>query len=319
MKLIVQIPCYNEETTLPSVINSIPTTIAGIDVIETLIIDDGSTDKTIQVAKKLGVNHIVVNRQNQGLARSFANGIHECLVNGADIIVNTDGDNQYPQKDIPALIKPILDGKFDIVVADRQVQSVKHFSWFKKLFQKFGSRVVNLASGTDIPDAPSGFRAYSRHAAMSLNIITDFSYCMETIISAGRRRIAITHIPIETNPKTRESRLFNNIFQHMFKSGGAILRSYTMYRPMKVFIATGTVVIVLGLIPYVRFIILTLIAGQKVDGYIQSLLFGAAFIILGVMFLVIGIVADLQAINRRLIEDVLYRLKKSEYDSSRER
>lgn len=314
MKLIVQVPCYNEEKTLPLVINSIPKSIPGIDIIETLIIDDGSKDKTVQVAKKLGVTHIVRNRQNQGLARSFANGIHECLKQGADIIVNTDGDNQYPQESIPELIKPILDGKYDIVVADRQVYKIEHFSPLKKLFQRFGSRVVNLASATDIPDAPSGFRAYSRHAAMSINIITDFSYCMETIISAGRRRIAITHVPVKTNPKTRESRLFKNMFQHMAKSGGAIIRSYTMYRPMKVFLATSAIAIAIGLIPYVRFLWMVIERGEPIGGHLQSLLFGAVFIFLGVMFFVIGIVADLLAINRRLHEDTLYRLKKLEYD-----
>lgn len=314
MKLIVQVPCYNEEKTLPSVINSIPKSIPGIDKIETLIIDDGSSDKTVQVARELGVTHIIRNRQNQGLARTFATGIHECLKHGADIIVNTDGDNQYPQKDIPKLIKPILDKEYDIVVADRQIKSIEHFSPLKKFFQTTGSRVVNLASGTDIPDAPSGFRAYSRHAAMSLNIITDFSYCMETIISAGRRRIAITHVPVNTNPKTRESRLFNNILQHMMKSGGAILRSYTMYRPMQVFLATGISTILIGTIPYIRFLWLMFPDGEPVSGHLQSLLFGAIFIFLGVMFLVIGIVADLLSINRRLLEDTLYRLKKAEYD-----
>jgi glycosyltransferase involved in cell wall biosynthesis len=314
MKLIVQVPCYNEEATLPLVINSIPKFIRGVDEVETMIVDDGSKDKTVKVAKKLGVTHIIRNKQNRGLAATFATGLHEALKRGADIIVNTDGDNQYPQQDIPKLIQPILDGKYDIVVADRQTGKVKEFSVFKKIMQRFGSRVVNLASGTDIPDAPSGFRAYSRTAAMNINIITDFSYCMETIISAGRKRIAITHIPVKTNPKTRESRLFKNVFQHMAKSGSAIIRSYTMYQPFKIFLFSGIVGILVGLIPIVRFIVLRIANGDPLSAHIQSMLFGSILFFLGVMFIVIGIVADLLSINRKLLEDSLYRMKKLEYD-----
>lgn len=316
MKLIVQVPCYNEEATLPLVINSIPQFIKGVDEVETMIIDDGSKDKTIKVAKKLGVNHIIRNKQNRGLAATFATGLHEALKRGADIIVNTDGDNQYPQKDIPKLIEPILKGTHDIVVADRQTDKIKEFSGFKKIMQKFGSRVVNLASGTDIPDAPSGFRAYSRNAAMNINIVTDFSYCMETIISAGRKRIAITHVPVTTNPKTRESRLFNNVFQHMAKSMQAIMRSYTMYRPFKIFLLSGLVGMIVGLIPLVRFVVLRILFHDPLSSHLQSMLFGAVLFFLGVMFIVVGIVADLLAINRKLLEDNLYRLKRLEYDGT---
>ncbi len=316
MKLIVQVPCYNEEHTLPAVLASIPKKIKGVDVIETLIIDDGSSDKTVKVAKKHGVTHIIRNRQNRGLAASFAAGIHKALLEGADIIVNTDGDNQYPQQKIPDLIKPILDKTHDIVVADRQINTIKHFSPIKKLFQRFGSHVVNKAAATNIPDAPSGFRAYSRHAAMSINVITDFSYCMETIISAGRRRIAITHVPVVTNPKLRESRLFNNILQHMIKSGSAIVRSYTMYRPYRVFFAPAIISVIIGLIPYVWFTSQWLISGEKMGGHLQSLIFGAVFIILGVMFFVIGVLADLLSINRRLHEETLYRLKHLQYNGN---
>jgi glycosyltransferase involved in cell wall biosynthesis len=317
MKLIVQVPCYNEEATLPLVINSIPKFIKGVDEVETMIIDDGSKDKTVSVAKRLGVTHIIRNRGNKGLAFTFSTGLHEALKRGADIIVNTDGDNQYPQQDIPKLIKPILDGTHDIVVADRQTSKIAHFSPFKKFMQRFGSRVVNFASGTDLPDAPSGFRAYSRNAAMSLNIVTDFSYAMETIIAAGRRKIAITHVPVVTNPKTRESRLFKNIFQHMAKSGSAIIRSYTMYRPLKIFLAFAAFSVLIGLIPYVRYMLMVFQqGGEPVGGHLQSLIFGAVFIMLGVMFVVIGIVADLLAINRKLQEDTLTRLKRLEYDGS---
>jgi glycosyltransferase involved in cell wall biosynthesis len=301
---------------LPLVINSIPKFIFGVDEVETMIIDDGSIDKTIKVARRLGVDHIIKNKQNKGLAATFATGLHEALKRGADIIVNTDGDNQYPQKDIPKLIQPILDGTHDIVVADRQTNKIAHFSPFKKIMQRFGSKVVNVASGTDLPDAPSGFRAYSRHAAMSLNIVTDFSYAMETIIAAGRRNIAITHVPVVTNPKTRESRLFKNIFQHMAKSGSAIIRSYTMYQPLKIFLASAAVSVTVGVIPYFRFLYWIIKhGGEPVSGHLQSLIFGAVFIFMGLMFITIGIVADLLAINRKLLEDSLYRQKRVEYDS----
>lgn len=226
MKLIVQVPCYNEQETLHLVINSIPKAIPGVDIIETLIIDDGSTDKTIEVAKKLGVNHIVRHKQNRGLAQTFADGLDEALHLGADIIVNIDGDNQHPATEIPRLIKPILDGTHDIVVADREVSNIKYFSWFKRLLQKIGSKVVRLASDTDVADAPCGFRAYSREAALSLNVVTKFSYTMENIIQAGKKRIAITHVPIHQNPQTRESRLFKSLREHVYKSSKAIIRSY---------------------------------------------------------------------------------------------
>ncbi|MBW3538343.1 glycosyltransferase family 2 protein [Candidatus Parcubacteria bacterium] len=318
MKLIVQVPCYNEAATLPLVINSIPKRIPGISKVETLIVDDGSSDSTLAVAQDLGVDHIVRHRQNKGLAVSFADGFHEALKQGADIIVNTDGDNQYPQESIPQLIQPILDGSHDIVVGDRQTSSIAHFGPFKKLLQRFGSRVVNAAAGTNIPDAPSGFRAYSREAAMSVNLITSFSYCMETIIHAGRKRIAITHVPVKTNPKTRESRLFKNIFQHVAKSGSAIIRAYAMHQPFRIFLASGLVVFTIGLVPYIRMGYLMLSRGELIGGHLQSLILGAVFIILGFLFVVIGVVADLLSINRKLLEDTLHRLKRIEYDGKEE-
>jgi glycosyltransferase involved in cell wall biosynthesis len=313
MKLIVQIPCFNEEKTLPLVINSIPKKIKGVDKIETLIIDDGSTDKTIEVARMLGVNHIIMHKKNKGLAASFADGIDEALRVGADIIVNTDGDNQYPQKDIGKLIAPIINGEADIVVADRQTSKIAHFSKLKKGLQRMGSELVRRASGTNIPDAVSGFRAYSREAALSINIVTQFSYVTETIIQAGKKRIAITHVAVTTNPKTRESRLFKNMFQHIRKTTAAVFRSYTMYEPLKIFVVTGSAVSFIGLIPYVYFFLLTIITGDRIAGHLQSLIFGAVFIILGFMFTILGVVADLIAVNRKLSEDSLYRLKKLEY------
>lgn len=314
MKLIVQIPCLNEEKTLPLVLKSIPKKIPGVDKLETLIIDDGSTDKTVAVAKKLGVDHIITHRRNKGLAISFSDGVHACLRLGADIIVNTDGDNQYNQADIPKLIRPILKGQADIVVGDRQTSTIKHFSKLKKGLQRLGSFLVRLASGTNVADAPSGFRAYSRSAAMSINIVTTFSYVTETIIQAGKKRLAITHIAVRTNPKTRESRLFKSTFEHVRKSTVAIFRSYAMYEPMKIFLVSGVFVLLLGTIPYFRYLFMMISWGETIGGHLQSLILGAVFIILGFMLVVMGVIADLLGINRKLLEDSLYRLKKIEYD-----
>lgn len=313
MKLIIQIPCLNEEETLPLVFEKMPKKIKGIDKIETLIIDDGSTDKTVEVAKKLGVDHIVSHSKNMGLAKSFADGLDACLSLGADIIVNTDGDNQYPQESIPELVKPILEGKAEIVVADRQTSKIKHFSAFKKFLQRFGSKVVNMAAGTDIPDAASGFRAYSRTAAKQINIMTDFSYCMETIIHAGNKRIPITSVPVITNPKTRESRLFKNMRQHVFKSAEAIIRSYTMHKPLKVFATLSVILGILGLIPFVRYLVLFIFSAAQIGDHLQSLILGSVLIIAAVLFLVLGIIADLIKINRKFLEDALERLKRIEY------
>ncbi len=309
MKLIIQIPCYNEEHTLPLVINSIPKNIKGIDIIETLIIDDGSKDKTIEVAKKLGVNHIVIHRQNQGLASSFADGLDEALRQGADIIVNTDGDNQYPQESIDKLIAPILNGTHDMVVGDRQVQKIEHFSPLKKLLQKMGSYTVRTLSGVNVPDAPSGFRAYSRHAALSMNIVSTFSYTMETIIQAGKKRIAITHVPIKTNAKTRESRLFKSMFGHIQKSMVTIIRVYVLYSPFKVFVTIGGLLIFLGAIPLLRMPYLIIRYHELVGGHIQSILAGSILVIVGFLVICMGVITDLMATQRKLIEDTLYRVK----------
>jgi glycosyltransferase involved in cell wall biosynthesis len=313
MKLIVQVPCFNEEETLPLVINSVPKKIEGVDSIETLIIDDGSRDRTIEVAKGLGVNHIVKHRQNQGLAASFVDGIDECLRQGADIIVNTDGDNQYPQQDIGKLIAPILAGTHDVVIGDRQVQKIEHFSEFKKMLQKIGTGVVQYLSGINVADAPSGFRAYSRQAALSINVISSFSYTIETIIQSANKRIAVTHSPVTTNPKTRESRLFKSMFGHVRKSGLTIMRIYAMYQPFRIFLTLGTVLTILGLILFARFGYLMITAEAVIGGHLQSIILGSALLIVGVLIFSIGIVADLLAINRKLIEDVLERIKLIEF------
>lgn len=312
MKLIIQIPCLNEEKTLPLVFENIPKKIDGIDTIETLIVDDGSTDKTVEVAKKLGVNHIVYHAKNRGLAKSFSDGVDAALKLGADIVVNTDGDNQYPQESIPELVKPILDGKAEIVVADRQTHKIKHFSSFKKFLQKFGSQVVNMAAGTEIPDAASGFRAYSKQALLEINIITDFSYCMETIIHAGRKRIPITSVPVTTNPKTRESRLFKSMRQHVIRSGSAIVRSYSMHNPFKIFATSAVILFLLGVIPFARYGWLFFFSDAVIGDHVQSLLLGSVLIIIGVLFAVMGILADLIKINRKLLEDVLEKQKRME-------
>lgn len=309
MKVIVQIPCLNEEETLPLVLESIPRKIKGVDSLEIMVIDDGSTDKTIEVAKQHGVDHFIIHKRNMGLARSFQDGINRALELGADIVVNTDGDNQYPQERIPDLIKPILDGKAEIVVADRQTRQIAHFSPLKKLLQRVGSYMVNRAAGTDLPDAASGFRAYSRLSLLRLNIITSFSYCMETIIQAGNKRLAITSIPIETNPKLRESRLFKNMWQHVFMSMSAIIRAYIMYKPRVVFSTLSIFFLVVGLVPFVRYLVL--VADGTAEGHLQSLIVGAVLLFIAFLSMVLGIVADLTHINRILLEESLEHTKRN--------
>ena len=306
-KVIVQIPCLNEETTLPLVLESIPKKIPGVDL-EILIIDDGSTDKTIEIAKKHGVKHFVLHRRNMGLARSFQDGVNKALELGADIVVNTDGDNQYPQEKIADLIKPIIDGKAEIVIGDRQTQKIAHFSPFKKIMQRFGSYVVNKAAGTKLPDAASGFRAYSRESLYRLNVVTKFSYCMETIIQAGNKNLAIVSVPIVTNPKTRESRLFKNIWQHMFKSGSAIIKSYLMYKPYALFATLAVLFGILGLVPFARYLILTI--NSSPGDHIQSLMLGAVLLTGAFLSMALGVIADLIRINRELTEEQLERIKR---------
>lgn len=311
MKLVVQIPCFNEAETLPLVLASIPKKIPGVDEVVILVVDDGSTDDTIAVAKKHGVKHFVRHTKNVGLARNFHDGIDEALALGADIVVSTDGDNQYPQQRIPDLIKPILDGKADIVVADRQTDTIEHFSWGKKQFQKLGSWVVAKAAGTDIPDAPSGFRAYSRNALLRISVITRFSYTMETIIQAGNKGIPITSIPITTNPKTRESRLFKSSTQHVIKSAQAITKSFVMYRSHLIFIPAGVVFLVLGLVPFARYLLLQIT--NDPGNHIQSLLLGLVLLMASLISFALAIIADLLKTNRALHEDTLERLKKIQF------
>lgn len=309
MRVVVQIPCLNEEKTLALVLKSIPKKIPGVKSIKILIIDDGSSDNTLKVAKKFGVKHFVRHTRNMGLARSFSDGVMKALEMGADIVVNTDGDNQYPQKDIAKLVKPILQRKADIVVADRQTDHIKEFSAGKRFLQKAGSKIVNLAAGTDVPDAASGFRAYSREAIIRLNVITRFSYCMETIIQAGNKRLAIASVKVKTNPKTRESRLFKSTPEHVAKSAAAILRAYVMYRPYMLFASLGTFFLLVGAIPFVRY--LWFFFHNDSGGHLQSLVIGGLLLTCSLFCYVLGVLADLTRINRILIEDKMELAKRA--------
>ena len=309
---MIVIPCFNEENTLPAVLETIPKQIPGVSEIETVVVDDGSTDKTVEVAKRYNVDHVVSHVGNKGLAQAFATGIQTALEAGADIVVNTDGDNQYPQQSIPELIKPIMDGKADIVIGDRRTKTIKHFGPTKKILQFFGSWVVRKASGTKIPDAASGFRAYSREAVLNLNIVTRFSYCTETIIQAGKRRISVTHVPVKTNPKTRESRLFNSTAQHVSESAKTIIRTYAMYEALRLFMFAGGLFVLIGVGGIGRFLYYFFSSPGGASGHIQSLVISGALLVVGFQLMMIGLLSDLVSINRKLIEDALYRLKKIE-------
>ena len=312
MKLIVQIPCLNEQQTLPETVADIPRNIPGVDKVEVLIIDDGSTDRTVEVAREIGVDHIVRHRNSKGLAPAFRTGIDACLRRGADIIVNTDGDNQYCGADIPALIEPILRGEADIVVGDRQTHKVPHFSPFKKLLQKYGSAVVRRVSRTTVPDAVSGFRAISRDAALHLNIVSPFSYTIEMLIQAGRKKMAVVAVPIRTNAKTRDSRLFKSIPHFLERSLTTMVRMYSMYRPLKFFVAIGATITFFGMLPVTRFLYLYAV-GQG-DGHIQSLVLGGALLVIGLMTFLIGLVADLIGFNRQLMEMTLEKVRRIELE-----
>ena len=315
VKVVVQVPCLNEEATLPLVFEHMPREIPGVDILEFLVVDDGSSDRTIEVAKSLGVQHVVRHTRNMGLGASFRDGVHRALELGADIVVNTDGDNQYPSERIPDLIRPILDGSADIVIGDRQTHAIEHFSPLKKWLQKVGSRVVNLAADTDLPDAASGFRAYSREALIRLNPVTRFSYCMETIIQAGNKHLKVMSVPIDTNPKTRESRLFGSMREHVMKSGATIVRAYMMYKPLTFFASVAGFLFVLGLVPFARFLYLVSFTSDNggTGRHLQSLVVGSVLLIAGVITVALGFIADLIRINRILIEDSLEQQKRERF------
>lgn len=312
MKLIIQIPCLNEAETLEIALNDLPKHIDGIDTIEYLIINDGSVDNTVEVAKNWGVNHVVSFTRNKGLAKGFMAGIDACLKNGADIIVNTDADNQYCGADIEKLVRPILEKKADIVIGERPIDETEHFSPLKKKLQHLGSFVVRKASKTSIPDAPSGFRAFSRDAAMHLNVMNNYTYTLETIVQAGRTSMAIVSVPIRTNGELRKSRLFHSMFSYVKRSMLTIVRAYMMYRPLTFFSAVGMIPFLIGVGIGLRFAVYYL---QGIgNGHIQSLILASTLMMLGFMTFVVGLQADVIANNRKLLEDIQYRMRKQEYD-----
>ncbi|MBD3413409.1 MAG: glycosyltransferase [Candidatus Aminicenantes bacterium] len=314
MKLIIQIPCYNEAKYLPITLKDLPQKINGIDQIETLVIDDGSKDRTAEVARENGVDHIIRFRKHRGLAAAFSAGLESSLLYGADIVVNTDADNQYRGQDIPKLVDPILKGQADLVIGDRQTQDIEHFSWFKKKLQKWGSSVVKVLSRTDVPDAPSGFRAMSKEAALRINVLSDFSYTLETLIQAGNSGLSVESVPVKTNEKIRDSRLFTNLFHFLKRSGSTILRSYTMYKPLKIFSILAVIFFVLGLIPGIRFLYFVYIGDYQ--GHVQSLILTAILLIASFLLAVMAVLSDLIASNRKLIEEVLRRVRRMESENN---
>ncbi|MBK5256912.1 MAG: glycosyltransferase family 2 protein [Vicinamibacteria bacterium] len=315
MKLVVQIPCLNEEESLPAALRAIPRTIEGIDEVIVLVIDDGSKDRTREVALAHGADHVLRFTRHKGLASGFMAGLDASLKLGADIIVNTDADNQYPAEDIPRLIGPILRGEADMTIGDRQVSEVAHFSWMKQRLQMLGSWVVRKVSGTDVPDTTSGFRALSREAALRINIVSEFTYTLESIIQAGKKRLAIAHLPIEAR-HTRPSRLFGSTFEYVKRSVATILRIYAMYEPFKVFMILGGVLFSAGAALGLRYAYFWW--QGDIRGHVQSAILSVLLLILGFQTLQWGLMADLIASNRKLIEDVLYRVRKAEISSEEE-
>jgi glycosyltransferase involved in cell wall biosynthesis len=304
MKLVVQIPCLNEAENLPRVLADLPRSVEGVDDIEVIVIDDGSSDSTAEVARKCGVDHVVRLRRRQGLARVFLVGLSAAVQRGADVIVNFDADNQYRGADIPRLIAPILAGEADLVIGDRGVNTVQHFSPTKRFLQRLGSWVVRKVSATDIPDATSGFRALSREAALRMNVVTDFTYTLETIIQAGKQRLALAHVPVATNPETRPSRLFASTWDYLKRSTASIIRIYTHYEPLKTFSILGLAFFGAGMLIGLRFLY-DYWFGHGV-GKVQSLILAAVLLIVGVQIMLIGLIGDTIAANRRLTEEILY-------------
>lgn len=314
MKLIIQIPCFNEEDILPITLKELPQAIDGIDTIEILIINDGSIDKTVEVALANGAHHVVHHTVNLGLAAAFKSGIDTALGLGADIIVNTDADNQYPGDAIPSLVKPILDQNADMVIGNRQVMEIEEFSPLKKQLQQLGSAVVRYVSGTQVPDAPSGFRAFSRDAAMQMNILTSYSYTLETIIQAGKKNMTLVHVPVQVNPQTRPSRLARGIFHYVRRSATTILHLFLLYEPLKTFTYFSLPFLLVGTILWGRFLIILLMGESARGANIQSILLGSVLILLSFLIFMMGLIGELLATNRRIHEETLYNLKKIRYD-----
>jgi len=314
MKLIIQIPCFNEAGTLPITLADLPDFIPGIDCIETLVIDDGSADGTAAVAQSLGVTHIVRQAHNQGLAKAFQTGLDTCLRSGADIIVNTDADNQYPGCFIADLVAPILADEADMVIGNRQVQQVEHFSLLKRWLQGLGSWTVRTVSGTDVPDAASGFRAYSRELALQLNILTRYSYTLETIIQAGKMGGRVVSVPVETNEPIRPSRLQRSMWHFIKAQAGTIMRLYAFYEPLRTFSYIALPFLLIGSGAILRFVYLAFVGQSNIGRYIQSITIGTGLLVVGVIILIFGIQADISSKHRQLTQEMLYRLKKMELE-----
>lgn len=312
LKLIIQIPCYNEEQTLGVTLAALPRTIPGIDIVEWLVIDDGSQDQTVAIAQEYGVDHIIKFSRNQGLAKAFMAGLEASLKAGADIIVNTDADNQYCAEDIPYLIQPILLGQAEIVVGARPINQIRHFSPIKKVLQKLGSLVVRIASNTKIPDAPSGFRAMSRNAALQLNVFNDYTYTLETIIQAGQKGIAITYVPIRINPQLRRSRLVKSIPTYIKRSVFTILRIFITYKPMRSFLLLGTIPFSAGFFLGIRWLIYFLLGTERTR--IPSLILAAILMLIGFQLWILALVADLMAVNRKLLEEIQLRMRRADLE-----
>jgi glycosyltransferase involved in cell wall biosynthesis len=310
MKLIIQIPCFNEEEQLPATLADLPREVSGFDAVEWLVIDDGSTDRTIEVARDHGVDHIVRLTNNKGLAAGFQAGLDASLKLGADVIVNTDADNQYSAGDIPKLLRPILEGRADMVIGDRQVMTIEHFSPLKKSLQRLGSWVVRQASETDVPDTTSGFRAYNREAALQVAVVSRFTYTLETIIQAGKMLVATDHVPITTNPKTRESRLFPSMWSYVRRNGLSIFRIYSQYEPLRIFWSLAAVIAVIALIVWARYLYFY-IDGDGA-GHVQSLILGAVLFNAALLLGALGVIGDLLSANRVMQQRTFERVRRIE-------
>ena len=311
MKLIIQIPCFDEEQTLPGTLADLPREIPGIETVEWLVIDDGSTDRTIEVAREGGVDHVVRLTNNKGLAAAFQAGLDACLKLGADVIVNTDADNQYSGEDIPKLVEPILAGQADMVIGDRKTDQIEHFSSFKKRLQRWGSAVVRRASGTGVPDTTSGFRAYNREAALQMQVVSKFTYTLESIIQAGKMLVAVDHVPIRTNPKTRESRLFPSTGSYVRRNAVSIFRIYALYEPLRVFLAAAAFFALIGAVIWARFLYFFLFSDEPGE-HIQSLILGSTLFIVAVQLAALGVVGDILAGSRLLQQRMLERVRRVE-------
>jgi len=314
MHLIIQIPCYNEAETLPAVVADLPRTLPGVDCIEVLVIDDGSTDATAEVAEQLGVDHIVRHPTNRGIAAAFQTGLDACLARGADIIVNTDGDHQYPGREIEKIVRPILAGTADMVVGDRQTRAIEHFSPVKKLLQAWGSWVVRVASGTEVPDATSGFRALNRETALRLTILTRYSYTLETLIQAGKKGLRVAAVPIDVNPPTRESRLVRSTWSYVRRQALTILRIYTLYEPLRSFMLFASPLVLMGGFLLLRFVYFYLTDQTYMGRHVQSVVVGSMLVTVGFLIVLFGFLADVNATNRYLLEQLLYKQRKQEFE-----